>query len=254
MKRLIILTVIFASFIKVCQAQVNTLAAYEEFVKVTVMLRGNQPYYCHAIVDVSYKSNKANTHPDTSMLTYRNGMTYYKSGLVEHVEGKEGELIINHELKTVSFSISDSINRLIQKELGITYNKEVESLLDSNGMQKETDEFKRYVLERCDVSRTDLTGLTEIQFKAKDKKNALLLSVRIQFDTDGKLRYYEYVNKEMYATDWEGNGKYRVVTTIYDNFRYENVPQIPVRLSDYLEWNGWNVKLKKYTNYKFSLL
>src|ERR1700748_2359970 len=80
-------------------AQQNAEAAYSKFMQVTGMFHGKEPYSCNAIVEAKYK-NGPGAPRDTSKLIYKNGLTYYKSKLLERVEASQGELIINHELKT----------------------------------------------------------------------------------------------------------------------------------------------------------
>lgn len=234
-------------------AQQDVVAAYEKFMQLTSLFHGAEPYSCDAIVEVKYKGN-ANIVRDTSRLIYKNGLTYYKSRLVERVEASQGELIINHELKTASFQVSDSIKLLLQKELDIQRNTEFESMLDSNFESRDLNEFKIFATQQCNVSWNSKDGLDEISFTPKNAGKSPFLSIKIRFGKDSRIRYYEYTNREAYATDWDGSSKIRLVTTIYDNFTYNNVPDIPSKLSDLLEWNGWTIKLKRYTNYKLSLL
>lgn len=235
-------------------AQQSNAAAYEKLMQLTGLFSGNQPYTCSAIVTVKYKRDSKNVTADTSKLIYKNGMTYYKSKRVERVAASQGELIINHELKSATFAISDSVKELLSKELKIEPDREFESLLDSNFEERDLDAFKRYLVEHCHVVRDIKDGVEEIIFTPKNPNDIIFLAIKIRFTQDDRIQYYEYSNNEIYATDMNGKKKYRYMSTIYDNFTYDKVPDIPARLSDYIEWEGWSVKLKKYTNYKFSLL
>lgn len=234
-------------------AQHSAEATLEKFTQLTGMFRGAQPFSCNAIVEVKYK-NSHNPVRDTSLLIYRNGLTHYKSRLVEHVDAPEGELIVNHELETVTFHVSDSIRQIVHKKLNIRIEEEVESMLAPNSEGKDVAAFSQYLVNNCYITWTTKDGLEEISFTPKNASQATLLSMKVRFDKDSKVRYYEYTNREVYATDWNGDSRFRVVRTIYDDFRYSNVPNIPSKLTDFLEWNGWAVKLIKHTNYKFSVL
>jgi hypothetical protein len=191
---------------------------------------------------------------DTSTLMYKNGLTWYRSKRVERVEAAEGEVIVNHELKSVSLHLSDSIRQILQMELGVKPDKELESALDANFEGQDMAYFKNFVTRHCNVVSVFKDGLDEISITPKNPAQATLLSLKIRFDKNSKVRYYEYVNREVYASDPKGNSRFRIVTTIYDNFHYEEMTDIPSKLTDFIEWNGWTVKLKKYTNYKLSVL
>jgi hypothetical protein len=162
--------------------------------------------------------------------------------------------VINHELKTAVLNVSDSIKQVLQKELGIKEDKDLEALLDSNFQANDQQAFNDYVVKNCNASWVSKGIYEEISFTPKNASGALFMSMKIRFSKDDKVQYYEYTNREAYARDLDGRTKYRVVTTIYDNIIYNNVPNIPSKLSDFLEWNGWTIKLKKYTNYKLSVL
>ena len=234
-------------------AQHSAEATLEKFTQLTGMFRGAEPFSCYAIVEVKYKNTPTSVR-DTSLLIYRNGMTHYKSKLVEHVEAPEGELIVNHELKTVTLHVSDSIREIVHRKLNVKIEKEVESMLESNSENKDLAAFSQFLVNNCYITWTTKDGLDEISFTPKNATQATLLSMKVRFDENSKLRYYEYTNREVYATDWNGDSRFRLVRTIYDNFRYSNVPDIPSKLTDFLEWKGWAVKLIKHTNYKFSVL
>lgn len=235
-------------------AQTDAAAAYDQFLKLTEIFHGAEPFSCYAIVEVKYKNNPENTLRDTSRLIYRDRATYYKSKLVEHIEAPEGELIINHELKTASFQVSDSIKQIIQGDLGIKPDTELESLLDADFEKADLKAFNKYILNHCKVSRTSKDNLEEISFESKNVSQADFLSLKIRFDKNEKVRYYEYSVRDVYATDMQGKSRFRIVKTIYDNFKYDDVPNIPARLTDFLKWNGWTIQLIKYTNYKLSVL
>lgn len=252
-RKILLLLLVVISHLTAGAQQVNA-AAYEKLMTLTGLFSGSQPYTCSAIVTVKYKKDSKNVIGDTSRLIYKNGLTYYKSKRVERVAASQGELIINHELKSATFSISDSVKKVVQKELNIKPDREFESLLDSNFETRDLNAFKRYLLEMCYVTTEAKDGVEEIIFTPKNANDIIFLSIKIRYTPDGKIQYYEYSNNEIYATDMNGKKKYRYLTTIYDNFNYNKVPDIPTRLSDYIEWEGWSVKLKKYTNYKFSLL
>ena len=229
-------------------------ATFAKFTQVTSMFSGKQPYSCTAILEVKYKGTASNAGGDTSLLIYKGGSTYYKSSLVEHVEASEGELIINHELKSATFQISDSLKTALQKKLNIKRDPELEAMLDPDAKKSDMEAFSKYVVKECNASWTTKDGLEEIVFTPKRPDNSDILSMKIRFDKDNKVRYYEYINRDVYAKDMQGRGRFRVMRTIYDNFQYENVPDIPSTLHDFLQWNGWAIKLKKYTNYKLSVL
>ncbi|MBS1778736.1 MAG: hypothetical protein JST70_05390 [Bacteroidetes bacterium] len=253
MRKKLLIMVVTLAVCKSVTAQHSTGATYAKFLELTSMFHGTAPYSCEAIVGVSYKSGGKNVR-DTSKLIYKNGSTFYKSRLVEHVEASQGELIVNHELKTVTFNISDSIRQVLEKEVKLKQNVELESLLDSNFERNDREAFNKYVMKDCNVTWDSKGELEEISIVPKNLRDAMLMSMKIRFNKDSKVVYYEYTNKEAYAKDLDGNTRYRILTTIYDKFAYNNIPDIPSRLSDFLEWDGWTVKLKKYSNYKFSLL
>lgn len=234
--------------------QHSPLEAYNKFKQVTSLFQANVPYSCSAIVEVNYKNGAENTIRDTSRLIYKNGTTYYKSRRIERIEGPEGQLMVNHELRQIVFELSDSITNLIKDELGAKPDKELEALLDADYEEKDEAAFKKFVVEHCNVSWTETNGINEIIFTPKQKDHSVLSIMKLRFMNDGRVLYYKYENSDIYATDWNGNKQYRNIATIYDNFNYNNVPQVPARLSDYLAWNGWTLKLKKFTDYKFSLL
>lgn len=235
-------------------AQQNAEAAYGKLMQLTRMFHGREPYACYAIVEMKYKKGPNNTLRDTSKLIYKNGATYYKSKLVERVAASQGELIINHELKTASFHISDSLEQVVQKDLKVMPDKEMETMLDSNAESSNLQVFKNYMLHDCTVAWDTKEGYDEITFTSKSNANAVFLSMKIRFTRDSKVLCYEYTTREMYATDMNGSGRFRIVRTIYDNFNYDNVPDIPSKLSDFIQWDGWTMTLKKYTNYKLSVL
>lgn len=256
MRRKITIAVCIVSLL--CQkatGQEDAVKAYEQLTQLTKLFRGNTPYSCLAIVSVQYKLVQQKNTSDTSRLIYKNKSTYYKSPSVERLEGPQGELIINHQLKTATLDISDSVREVLYKELKIEADKSFEAKLDADYDRKDEDAFKTYVQKYCKVTRRNAgDGSEEISFAPKSDKVPAYISMKIRYNGEGKVLYYEYITDESYATDWNGKPRVRRVTTIYDRFRYDNVPDIPVQLSEYLDWEGWNVKLKKYTNYKFSLL
>lgn len=235
-------------------AQHTAEAAYEKFMQLTQVFHGKEPYTCNAIVDVRYKDGPGNAIRDTSKLIYRNGSTYYRSKLVEHVEASQGELVINHELKTAVFSISDSIKLVLQKEMNMKPDKELEAMLDSNFQNNDQHAFNKYVVKDCNVSWASKGDYEEITFVPKSTAGGLFMSMKVRFVDDSRIIYYEYTNREAYATDMNGRTKFRMITTIYDKFSYNNVPNMPSKLSDFIGWNGWTIKLKKYSNYKLSVL
>jgi hypothetical protein len=234
-------------------AQPSPEAVYAKYMQVTSMFHGKTPYTCLAIAAVKYKKD-AKGMRDTSRLIYKNGMTYYKSRLVERLEDARGELILNHQLKTAVLNVSDSVREAAQKVANIKPDEAFEALLDSNVEAREQAEFRNFVTQQSNVSWTTNGDMDEITITPQKPGAALLTSIRIRFTKDMRVRYYEYTSKDAYATDIEGRAKYRVITTIYDNFNYDNVPNIPAKVSDYLVWSGWTIKLKKYTNYKLSVL
>lgn len=238
-------------FPSVMVAQRDNEAAYKKLLELTSMFHGLEPYSCYAILEVKYRDGKPVR--DTSMLIYRNGQTYYKSRRVEHVESSVGELIINHELRTADLHLSDSIRQVLFGELDLKPDKELESMLDSNFQQKELQYFNDYVVNHCNAAWETKDGVDEISFTPKDRQHATLLSMKLRFK-GSTLLYYEYTYRDVYSSDIAGNAIFRTVRTIYDNFKYEQVPNISSRLSDFLEWKGWTVKLKIYTNYKLSVL
>lgn len=252
-KLVLILIVLLLARNKV-NAQHTPEEAYHKLMDLTELFNGNQPYSCSAIVEIRYKNNSNAPLRDTSVLIYRNRSTYYKSKLVERVEASQGSLIVNHELKSATFELSDSIRKVLQKELNIEPDRELESMLDSNFALEDMLVFNKYITEHCNVKWDSKDGLDEILFTPKITGQTTLVSLKIRFDKESRMQYYEYTNREVYAADWEGNSRFRVVRTIYDNFIYDHVPDIPSRLADFLEWNGWKIKLKKYPNYKLSVL
>lgn len=255
MRKTIVILIGFLTAVGIgAYAQKTVQSAHAKFMELTKMFNGDKPYSCLAIVEVKYKENAVNALKDTSRLIYKNGSTYYRSPLVERVEASQGELIVNHELKTASFYISDSIKEVVYKELNVVMDKEFESMLEDNFERKDLDEFNDFVLKSCDVVWETRDGLEEISFTPKNPSQATLLSMKIRFDKEDKVRYYEYVMRNIYSTDWNGSSRFRLVRTIYDNFNYNDIPALPSKLSDFLEWNGWTIKLKKYSNYKLSVL
>ena len=235
-------------------AQQDAATAYDKLTELTAMFHGTAPYSCLAIVEVQYPGKSGRIIRDTSKLIYKNGSTYYKSRLVERLEGPQGELIINHELKTATLQVSDSVKLALQRELAIKPDKEFEALLDADFERKDEAAFRNYVINSCKVNWDKTEEMEEISIRPLNEKGAVFLSMRIRFNKISRVTYYEYTNREAYAKDPDGNNIFRRVSTIYDGFSYENVPDIPATLNDYLAWDGWSVELKKYTNYKFSLL
>jgi len=150
--------------------------------------------------------------------------------------------------------ISDSIKLALQKELAIKPNKEYEALLDAGFAQKDEQAFRDYVTGKCNVTWNRDGQGGEITIVPKQEEGSLFLNITIRYDSDSRVSYYQYAVRDAYSSDWEGKRIFRRVTTIYDSFSYDNVPDIPVSLGDYLDWDGWSVQLKKFTNYKFSLL
>lgn len=243
------MVVFFAS----AKAQQNNAQAYEKFMQLTKMFTAKDPYTCLAIAVVKYDGQKP--LGDTSKLIYKNGATYYKSKLVERLEGSQGQLIVNHETKSATLELSDSVKLVLQKEMKLAVDKSFEAILDSDFQKKDDLAFKTFIIKHCNVEWIKKDGLEEISFIPKSKNDPVFLSIKIRFNAQDKIVYYEYINSDVYSKDWKGNPKVRYVTTIYDRFNYERVPDIPVKLSDYLDWKkDWTVNLKKYTNYKFSLL
>jgi len=233
-------------------AQRSPAAAYDKLLQLTAVFNGSIPYTCVGIEEVRYKGQAPIR--DSSRLIYRNGRTYHKSPLREHVEGAEGEVTINHELKSVTYSPSDSILLLLQKELKIKPDPELEAQLDPNAAASDLAYFSRLMAEGCNVTWEMKDGLEEISFVPKNVSASTLISLRIRYGPDDRVRYYEYSLRDVYAKDLEGNAMFRVVRTIFDNFSFDNVPQIPAKPSDFLEWHQWTIRLKKYKNYQLSVL
>lgn len=234
-------------------AQPNNAQAYEKFMQLTKMFTAKDPYNCLAIVVVKYDGQKP--LGDTSKLIYKNGSTYYKSRIVERLEGSQGQLIVNHQTKSATLELSDSVKLVLQKEMKLQMDKSLEAILDSDFQKKDDEAFKTFIVKYCNAEWTKKDGVEEISFMPKSKNDPVFLSIKIRFNAQNRILYYEYVNSDIYSKDWNGNPRVRYVTTIYDRFNYDHVPDIPVKLSDFLEWTkDWTVNLKKYTNYKFSLL
>lgn len=251
-KYLLLLFIILA--VANASAQPDAAAAYDKFTELTAAFHGSEPYSCLAIVKIEYPDKPGRVIRDTSRLIYKNGTTWYRSKLVERLEGPQGELVINHELKTATLQVSDSIKLALQKELAIKPDKEYEALLDADFERKDEEAFRNYVVSSCKVTWDRNSETEEISFAPLRDKGAVFLSLKIRFNKSSRVLYYEYITLDAYAKDWDGNNMFRKVATLYDGFRYDNVPDIPSTLNEFLEWDGWSVQLKKYTNYKFSLL
>lgn len=234
-------------------AKQSSEAAYYQLLQLTKMFGGASPFSCNAIVEVKYKSNAARPLRDTSKLIYRDRSTYYRSRIVERVEGREGELVINHELRTVNYHISDSLKQAVQRELKVKPNPEIEAMLEADVEGTDLASFRKFLVEECSYTWDTKEGLEEIHFTPKNPGQATLLSVRIGF-SDSRVRYYEYTIRDVYATDYYGNSQFRVIRTRYQDFNYEGIAPIPVRFSDLLQWSGWTIKLKQHTDYKLSVL
>ena len=247
---LIVLIVFFLPLIG--KAQYTPAAAVDKLIEVTKVFHSGEAYACDAIVEIKYKGGKPLV--DSSRLICKDGFTWYKSGLVERVESSAGEIIVNHELKIVNLWLSDSIRAILQMELNAEGDEEFEAMLDADFEAKDFADFKQFLANSCNVKTSRTGDLEEISFTPKDLSKSVLVSMIIRFDKDSKVRYYEYTTRDVYARDYYGNSRFRLVRTIYDNLQYEQVPEIPSKFTDFLEWNGWTVKLKKYTNYKLSVL
>ncbi len=237
------------------RAQRSTAQACAQLFQLTKLFDGDAPFACSTITEIKYKTNANRPLRDTSKVIYRNHRTYYRSRRVEHVEGAEGELLVNHELRTVSLYLSDSIRRKVQETLDVKRDPETEALLETaeNAEKADLSAFKTFLIDGCNATWETKGGVEEIRFTAKVASQAPLLSVVLEF-RDGKILYYEYTYRDVYANDYYGNSRFRFVRNIYQNFDYEDIPAIPAHLSDFLQWNGWTIKLKKYTDYELSVL
>ncbi len=234
--------------------QVN-IEAYNKLVQLVSIFHGTKPFSCMAIAEVKYKENRNNPLRDTSSLIYNNKLTYYKSRRVEKTEGAIGNIIINHELREVHLQLSDSIRTAIYERYGTKQkgNQDIVAMLEENPEEVDVASFKKFLTENCIVSWQSKEGIDEIAFRPKQPGNAEILSLIIRFK-DSKVLHYEYSYRDIYAKDYYGNDKFRIIRTVYTNFSYENVPPIPVKLSDLIYWNASQVRLKKFTNYTFSVL
>lgn len=234
-------------------AQHSNEAAYERLTELTKIFSATAPFSCNAVIEVKYKDNAAKPLRDTSKLIYKNRKTYYRSRIVEHIEGSEGELTINHELKRVDYHISDSLRSILQSIRKIKPDSQLTAIIDKNPDVTNMAIFKRFLINGCNMTWEEKEGLEEIRFTPKNLSQATLTSVMIRFD-ELKIQHYEYSYRDVYATDYYGKSQFRVIKTSYRDFDYSNDIQIPVSLSDLLLWRGWTVKMKKYTDYKLKVL
>lgn len=225
---------------------------YSKFKELTALFQGSTSYVCDAIVEVNYDGTRA--VGDTSRFIHRDGITYYRSPRVEHIEAPEGVLEINHEQKTAVFTVSDSIRRIIMAASDFEIDKEWESMLDSTSATRQEAVFRDYVLGNCDLTWTTQGGIEEIRIIPQSVADAPFTLIHLRFRSNGQVVYYEYIERDAYVEDMMGITRYRLVKTIYDRFDYDQIPTIEAKLSDYLIWKGWTIRLKKFTDYKLSLL
>ncbi len=229
--------------------------AYSKYLSLTSVFRGSGAYGCWAIVEVSYEGSRRPSVRDSSRLIYRAGRTYYRSSRVERLEDSRGVLTLNHELGRATLEISDSLRERILEELDWKADPQREAMVDSNYEQHSMQAFEKYILGHCHY-RWDRQGPVEaIRFWPRVAGQSPFESMELRFDAQrSEVVYYRYSVRDPYSRDWNGDPLYRLVTTIYDGFRYDQVPSIPYDLDDYLDWEGGTVRLKRYNNYQFSLL
>jgi len=248
----LIFTLLVVSFFQTALAQKSAEEAYQKLISLTKCFHGNQPFQCKAIVEVKYVKD-AKPSADTSKLVYRDGYTWYKSKVVENIQDQTGTLLINHELKTIVFQLSDSLKQAAMKEIKFKPNKELESKLDSSLSNNDLTVFHNYLVNDYDFKWEKKGQFDEILFTPKKNNTNSLRSLLIRFDEKG-IHYYEYSNRDVYANDWKGNPRFRLIKTYYTDFNFQQVPPITAKVNDYLLWKGWRLSLKKNTNYQFSIL
>lgn len=238
----------------IVKAQPEVLA-YDKLVELTKTIHGNSHYSCKQLMDIKYAPWQQKVLRDTSIYIRRGKYVYQKSKIAEVFTVSEGEILINHQLQLVSFTISDSLRKEYMKEIGYQPDTAMMTMLDSNFLEKDVIRFRDFLTQQCLVSWKKLNAQEEqIHFTAKKPQEAIVLSFTVRFTGD-LVTYYEYVCKDEYTVNkLTGKPMYRTIKTAFFDFNYRNVPDFPVKFSDYLSLDDGMARLKKYKNYKLTVL
>ncbi|MBL7712267.1 MAG: hypothetical protein JNL13_07390, partial [Chitinophagaceae bacterium] len=175
------------------------------------------------------------------------------------VTGNIGSLNLNHESKIALMSLSDSVMKEIMLKFPEQYKDDnvyngIEPYLEKAPNSLYTKEMEAFIREHCDIVQKKAEGLVEIKVQPRNKAAGYFISGRIVLNEKGRLIETETVYRDVYARDFSGADKYRIVTQKNTNYQYTAVRPIPVHLNDFIEFRNWKIKLKKYTDYKLDVL
>jgi hypothetical protein len=202
---------------------------------------------------------KSNTYTDSGTTIIDHNQIYVQTKSETIVTGNIGSLNLNHEQKIALLSLSDSMMKEIVQKFPDQYKddndySDIEPYLEKARHSLYTKEQEAFIRDHCDIVQKKTTDRVEINVLPRDKTSGYFISGRLVLNEQGRLLETETVYRDVYARDFSGGDKYRIVTQKNTNYQYTAVRSIPVQLNDFIEFKNWKIKLKKYTDYKLDVL
>lgn len=229
----------------------------DEFFVVAKGVSYPERFQFRTVTTVSYP--KANTYIDSGITVIDQGRIFVQSKSNTIISGSIGTLNLNHESKIALFSPSDSFTKEIVAKFPDIYEdktdySEIEPYLEKAQNTMYTKDQEEFIRNSCTIVRTKTGNRIEIAIQPKSKTTGYFISGKIVLDESGKLIETETSYREVYALDYNGNEKYRIVKQKYTDYKYNSVAAISASLYDFIEFKSWKLKLKKYTDYKLDML
>lgn len=254
LQRLLFLCALLAPFSGL--AQEFTMSA-DEYFALAGSIAYPARYSFKTVTIIEYP--KVNTYTDSGTTIIDNDRIYVhsKSGTV--LNGNIGTLNLNHETKIAVFSPSDSLMKEIVAKFPEQYADKNDYSLIKPYLEKAqhslyTKEQEAFIREHCTIVRKLSAGRVEITIRPKDKATGYFISGKVVLNEQRQLVEMETVYRDIYAHDYNGDDRYRIVHQKNAHYQYTAVGAIPVRLDDFIEFRNWKIKLKKYTDYKLDVL
>lgn len=237
-------------------AQESKISA-DEYFRLAKSIAYPDRYAYTTITRINYPKSNVYTDSGTTIIDHNHIYVNTKSATV--INGNIGTLNLNHETKIALFSFSDSVMKEIVQKFPELYNdatdySDIEPYLEKAQNSLYTKEQEVFIRDHCDIVQKKTADGVEINIQPRSKTTGYFISGRIELNEQGKLMETETVYRDVYARDFEGDDKYRIVDQKNTNYKYSAVPSIPVHLNDFIEFRNWKIKLKKYTDYKLDVL
>lgn len=237
-------------------SQESKISADEYFNAVKSIVYPDR-YTYNTITKINYP--KSNSYTDSGITIINKNHIYINTKSETIINGNIGSLNLNHENKIALFSPSDSFSKEIVLKFPDIYKDDNDYSLIEPYLEKQQNSFyskeqEFFIKNSCDIFQKKSTGRIEINIYPKSKTTGYFISGRLVLNEQGNLLESETMYRDVYAKDFYGGDRYRIISQKNSNYNYNSVGSIPVSLNDFIEFKNWKIKLKKYTDYKLDVL